>query len=406
MPHSNNIEGSNTSTMAHFRNAFFLLLLFGFLFIALRGAFPFPEDFSPFGYAAASLIAFYKLIRVKNARAFWIYLAIPLLALLGFLEEISFGVESGFLKPIYWERLDVEIYDLHNFIPFLLRQAGPQIGLRSWDLSLFSQFLLYDVGFLIGGIFLALAQRPKPGRKNDVQRNEMVIRVTFVNIFFLSVLSLFLLFRLPTDPSNVWFLSFSRVRTLTMAVLFSAGLITMLLSLRMMSSSSRQVTVDAVTRLIAREGLAKKVAPAIKGILLLGLLFQLVAPFNAHQERLVQLSRLTPVVMWVLGVAIFFMVFLRALRGEYRYDVIIESTKGTVSKFFQNYPSYIYVAISVFLVLFAQAIDKDMITLNGVLYPSLGGLENWSWWIEEIFEAVGGVFLVIAAFLVPTNSRE
>lgn len=76
------------------------------------------ENMSAALYFGSALLGFFMLLRVKEKKTRIVYLVIPFLGLMGFLEEISFG-ESLFNIQMPWIG-DFKINSLHELIFFAL----------------------------------------------------------------------------------------------------------------------------------------------------------------------------------------------------------------------------------------------------------------------------------------------
>src|SRR5690606_8878868 len=92
--------------LKHFGIALAILSASLLLFSFFPASLPAPEPMSPPTYLVATLLCLAVLLLLRR-KQFWFYLPIPLLSLFAFLEEASYGVESGAVEALTWERHNV-----------------------------------------------------------------------------------------------------------------------------------------------------------------------------------------------------------------------------------------------------------------------------------------------------------
>src|SRR3970282_2767215 len=126
----------------------FLTLLFTFLPFRL----PAPEPLSPWVYLTAAGICLIALIRLrKSGRTILLFMPLLLLSVFGFLEETSYGVESGTVQPIYSQTYHVEVYDIHNFLPVIEQIFNRDLLQEDWNFLMSAQFFRADGAIIMGG---------------------------------------------------------------------------------------------------------------------------------------------------------------------------------------------------------------------------------------------------------------
>ncbi len=356
---------------------------------------PHPEDFSPTVWFFAIGMTFYLLAQTGDRRLFWRYLPIPLLAILGFLEEIAWGVELNLVQPAYLEQFDLTVYVAHNFVPAITRIFLKNIGAEQWHSALFSEFLVIDA--LAIAVVAALLAASRFGTKTwgAVKFRERVLTMGAWLFIVPSLFALWQLLSLPVDPKNAILFGYSLSRLVpitSFAILAIAGLF--------FATKVRNKTVRARSaRLIERLSKSSAIAISLLFVFIAALVFQLIAPLDPPPDRVVQFERLLPLVGWALAVSALLLLVLRAWRGGLRKPLIEYFTP--FRDFFVNNPAYIYAVFAIGLLLFAQGIDKALIPLNKYIVTPNFWVPNWELWIEEMSELVAAVELVAGAFFFP-----
>jgi hypothetical protein len=357
---------------------------------------PHPEDFSPTAWFFAIAMTFYLLFQTGQRRFFWRYLPLPLLAILGFLEEISWGVEIKLFQPLYLEQFDLTVYDAHNFIPAITRIFLKNIGAEQWHSALFSEFLVLDALALV--VVVAFIVILRIGTKNwkAIKFRQRVL-TTAVWLFIIPTLfALWQLLSLPVDPKNAVLFGYSLSRLIPIAFFALLAVAGIAFAAKLRNKTFRARMVKVIEKIADKSQIPPSIAMLVS---FAALLFQLIAPLDPPPDRVVQFERVLPLISWVLAISTLFLLFLRAWRGDLRKPVIEYFLP--FRNFFVNNPAYIYAVFAIVLLLFAQAIDKAYIPLNKYIVTSNFWVPNWELWIEEMSELVAAVELVAGAFFFP-----
>lgn len=352
------------------------LLLFSFL----PGSLPAPEPMSPPTYLVATILCALVLLLLRR-KQLWTYLPIPLISLFAFLEESSYGVESGAVQPLTWERHNVPVYDLHNFVGVLNEVIQIELADAGWHFELGGQLLLTVLAILVVwllfiGLYWLLAKRAKA--------------LPNLHLGFFLALSLFgivYLLSLPADAKGSLLLGYSATRLLLVGGLLAGGLLPLWLWRQPWFAG--WLTSKAITR---------RLLPAALWLAALaGLAFVAWAPLDSAPDKVVLVQRLAAPLLWLLAASgVTGLVLLAASGRLTRLGNWLDRFRKT---FFQTHPAYIYVVAAVLIIVFAQAMDRYLISFKdniSMLHPTG---EDWDYWIEETLELCGA-YLFLAATVV------
>lgn len=356
---------------------------------------PHPEDFSPTVWFFAIGMTFYLLAQTGDRRLFWRYLPISLLAILGFLEEIAWGVELNLFQPAYLEQFNLTVYDAHNFVPAITRIFLKNIGAEQWHSGLSAQFQVIDA--LALAIVAAFIIAIRFGTKNwkALKFRERVLSTAAWLFVVPSVFALWQLLSLPVDPKNAVLFGYSLIRLVLIAAFALLAIASAVFAAKLRNESFRARIIKAVER-----PLKSKLPGVLLFLVFIGaLLFQLIAPLDPPPDRVVQFERVLPLIGWALAISALFLLLSRAWRGGLRKPVM--NYFLSFRNFFVNNPAYIYTVFAIALLLFSQAIDKAYISLNKYIVTPNFWIPNWELWIEELSELVAAVELVAGAFFFP-----
>jgi hypothetical protein len=377
-----------------------LMILSGIAFFFFPGRFPHPEDFSPWGYLAAFLLALFaisRLAREERKRWYWAYAFICLF--LG-LEEISFGVENEWFQPIYWAKYDLTIYDIHNLIPAFLRILASELEVRTWDEALFAVHLLLDGGLILAVITIAsgVGLVFKRSGISAAQRFSWTLIAALMLVS--SLVGLSSLSQLPSDPKNALIAGYSLARLMPMLLMVAWILIVALAVWKWFSTaqSGDPPTINTWS------GLLKNGSRIAALILALGGLAQLISPINANEQQMVLLERVMPILYWGIAQATLVWVLIK-VQDEAFIGGLLELPKRIFGAL-QAHPSGVFMITALGLVAFAQLIDKDWLSVDQLFASVDFWVENWSLYIEEFFEASGGILLAAGTFWISNSIRK
>jgi hypothetical protein len=377
-----------------------LMILSVFAFFYFPGRFPHPENFSPWGYMAAFLLALFaisRLAREERTRWYWAYALICLF--LG-LEEISFGVENEWFQPIYWAKYDLTIYDFHNLIPASLRILAAEIGINTWDETLFAGHLLLDGGLILAAIAIASGVGLVLKRSGESAARRFSGTLIAALMLVSSLWGLSSLSRLPSDPKNALIAGYSLARLLPMLLMVAWILIVALAVWKWFSTA---VSEDQLLT-NAKKGILKNGSRIAALILVLGGLAQLISPINTNVQQMVLLERVLPILYWGMAQASLVWILIKVQDGEL-IRALLELPKRIFGAL-QAHPSGVFMITALGLVAFAQLIDKDWLSVDQLFASVDFWVENWSLYIEEFFEASGGILLAAGTFWFSNSIRK
>ncbi|MEX1071473.1 MAG: hypothetical protein WEC37_02505 [Anaerolineales bacterium] len=360
---------------------------------------PHPEDFSPTAWLFAIGMTFYLLSTTGDRRAFWRFLPIPIIAILGFLEEIAWGVELNLIQPIYLEQFDLTVYDAHNFVPAITRIFLKNIGAEQWHSELFDEFLRIDMlAFLVGLTFI-VALRIGTKKLNANEWRAHILQIGSWMLVLPSTFALWQLLSLPVDPKNAFLFGFSVERLLPIVGFIVLALASAVFAVQMTNPSARTSAAEVIEGSVITEDRPRKIGIFLSAIFVAVILFQFIAPLDPPPDRVVLFERIIPLVGWLFAVTCFLLLAISAWKGGLRKRVIDYFLP--IPRFFIKNPPYIYTFFAIGLILFAQGIDKAYIPLNKYIVTPNFWVPNWELWIEELSEMVAAVELVAAAFYFP-----
>ena len=385
--------------------AFAILAIATAVFLPFPRTIPHPEDISPHVYALAFLFAVFALLLKAKRPSFWLYLPFPLISLFLLLEEISYGVELNWVSPIYVPQLETKIYDVHNLLPEVFRALRRQLGWRNWSTELFAQYVLVDL-FILALIALFIYRL----RRQSAKPGSAKIRQYLLGQFFffsspLPFLAVAWLLWLPKDPRNALLLSLSPVRLAMIIGLVLAGIAFLFLA----AKTQKKEHLKALT-----SSLEKRLTPrsvqlmewGLLAFLFAVLLFQLLIPGHSYPEKTVLLNRLNPLIAWITAQAALLLLFARTWQRRFPHPAAPAPRLPDVQGFLQRHPAYIYLGVALAQVLFAQFLDRGLISINEVIHWPAFWVENWNLVIEELLELTGAFELLAAAFFVTSPNDE
>ncbi|MEX2162552.1 MAG: hypothetical protein WD751_11670 [Anaerolineales bacterium] len=359
------------------------------LFTLFPEVFPHPSEFSSFAYVVAFLAMLKVWLQLVRGKRRWLYLPILILCLLALLDETGFGSEVMDIQPFYSTTLHTEIRDLHNAVSIVFELGSQWLADLRWNATLSDLFLLLDLGLAAAGIAFGWLLRRGPAGKKEAAWQSRAVALIAAFTLVASLAAAAWLLALPQDPKNAMFLGYSAFRLVSMLAVLAPGVALALLVWKR-GATIRPWLGGALKR---RGG---KITQAVLWIALLaGVAYQFYAPLVFLPDDRTRLERITPLVIWVLAVALFWLVGLLAWRGRFR-----RSITDLVTSFFdflKREPAYFYTGAAIFLILIAQLNDKGILPLDE--WIRLPGPRNGAWglWTEEVFEMVGAFLLIVAA---------
>jgi hypothetical protein len=372
--------------------AFMVLAL---IFTPFPNQIPHPEDFSPLVYSAAFVISLVLLIRRQSWRQHWLYATVPLIALFGYLEEVSYGLEGTGAEPFYVDLFQVKAYDVHNLIPGMLRTLRDSLGLHDWSPTLFNEFVWIAVAMLALPVaFFVWARRSDPGKAEPA-----FLRALSTLSLPVSAYAAYLLLALPSDNKGaiLFGLSIERLALLAVFVLALAGAVYLLLSLR--DAARRPALIARVDAWLASDALRRLTCVLALLAGLAGLAFMIWAPAPAFEALIVLLRRLAPLAGWAAALGALALVALPTWLGRYPHPAAERPRR--LQRFLKSQPAFFYVLIGVVLIIFAQLLDRDFFDFNALIHWPEFWVRNWNLQIEEFSEMVGAFLFIFSALLFP-----
>lgn len=379
------------------------LCMFGFLILVFfPRLLPNLDTSGALLFLGAFLIGITRLFRIKSRRARWILLVLPVISLIAFLDEISYGAEFLDIQTLHWDRYNIDVYDLHNLIGYLIEIIGSSaLFQRKFQIDALRHFLLIDGLILILVFaFVAILRYRSSQKGNSALRCRLVYLFLCLSIIagtatFAKVLSI------PPDPKNAWLFGYSKTRIVTMggalAVLLVLLFFVIYLGLR---SDYRRCALERLDNFM--QGKWGKIIRTAASIgIVIGLSYQVVFSFNPFPDYRDFFNRLTPLLAWMLAESILLLLFIQGWRGRLTHPLGFYGRP--VANFFSNYPAYVYLLVAIGLMVFAQLLDQAYL----VLPPSITALTHNSYGpIEELSEFMASVLLFLSAFLVTAPGEK
>lgn len=366
----------------HLGFASLIVVLVYLLFTLLRKSLPSPEMLSPFAYLLAFGVLFRAYLRVDRSKDTRLHFLIMALCGFAFLDEISYGVEPGFVQPIYVEKYNVYIYDLHNLIGLVIELVQIFLSENRWNSGLFSRFLQMD------SLAIALSLVYLFSLRRNLQTKQLTSRIlkqltTF--LFIAGLLSIVSLASLPADPKNAWLLSYSRSRIAMMTGIFVLSATPMLVLgyLRKVrggakSLHSRLDAVFSTKKILRRLTLGSIVATFA------ALIYQFSTPFVLYPDQKTIIERVNPMMAWILFSFLLLLTAVQAWKGKLTRP--LRGYTEPIRIYLQNNPALIYALFAIILVVVAQVNDKGWVLIGELFAFPDSGVLDWGWWTEEVFE--------------------
>jgi hypothetical protein len=392
------------STLFYVGVAFVILLISFLLFSLFPRTIPEPEITSPWAYVVALLLLVIAFIRMRDRSLILRYLPIPLLAFFALGEEVSYGVESGFWDALHWDALDLPVYDAHNLVPALYRLMLERLGLRNWDSATFSQFLLIDLLIAALAIGFVIALRYRAGKLKLPNWRDRVLQFSAAIAIVLPLLAIGYLLTLPRYASNAILLGFSASRLAAILALLLVAAAALWLTLALRNKKTLAVWRAKIENFLNNKTTNRLLGFALGFSVVAILLFQAVSSFNTTPEKIVLLERVTPLAAWALAQALLLWLALLAWNGRMRQPLV--RALDPLRAFFVAHPAYVFVAFAAFIIVISQAFDKGWISVNEIINISSFWVDNWNYWIEEIFETTAAFEFAAASFLLPRASAK
>lgn len=375
------------ATQKHLILAFSLVLGLYVLYTVFKAILPSPDVLSPFAYLiafSASLIAYIRLEDRQNAR---IPLFVLILCGLAFLDEISYGVEPGFVNPIYVEKYNVYIYDLHNLIGLSIELIQIFLEENNWNTALFSKFMQIDLlAILLSAAYIiVLRSRQKENRLKEQILFQLTIFLLITGLF--SILSLALL---PADPKNAWLFGYSRSRVAIMAgILLLSSFPIVLIGYFKRVSNAKQLSGSRIQEVLNSQSSLQRLRALALAAIVAGLIYEFWTPFITYPDQKVIVDRITPIVTWALFSSVLLLSAIQAWKGKVTRSM--KSYVDPIREFFEDNPALIYATTAVLIIIVAQVNDKGWVLLgNYFTVPSIR-ITDLGWWTEEVFEFTAAI---------------
>jgi hypothetical protein len=359
---------------------------FAFTFIVYEG--PTPEILSPWLYLVAAGVCLVQLFRLPQRRRIWIYLPILLLCILGFLEETSYGVESGGAQAIYSETYNVEIYDVHNLIPILEQILTKDMQRADWNFALSNQYLVADGVALLAALFLLIGVTHRSNQPQG-QQTLQALAIAFVA---LGLAAAAWLLSLPGDSKNAVLLGYSAQRLLMLLALLLAAAAPLWAAFRPKAAA-------AIDKVLAVRRNRWLLTLFFAVLLIAGLAYQVLSPLRAADASLALIQRLNPLIHFGFAAALLLLFAIHAWHGG------LQRLLGRMWSFIIENPAYVFVAFCILTIIFTQAMDQDRISLREYIGFANPWGEDWNYWLEELWEMTAALQLLAAALVFPTQKK-
>ena len=386
----------NYPLSAHIGIALITLLLLTVLFTFLPYRLPTPENLSPWVYltAAGSILISLVLMR-KAGRGLWVFGPFLLLSILGFLEEVSYGVESGSVEPIYSETYNVNIYDVHNLLPILATAFTKELENIGLNSSMTAQFLRAD-GLLIAGLVIfCIAIQFGTRKEKPTAIPRRVFQFLLLSLILATLAATGWLLSLPAEARNSFALGFSLSRLAMILAMLLVGVVTPAFGL-VAGQARTDGIVKKLSSILVTRKLRTIAVVALWSFLLFGIAYQIWASLVSFTGQIAILERMNPPVVWITALCALTLLAIPAWQGG--MQTRISNVVAQIKTFFVNYPIYIYAVFCILLVGFAQLMDQDRISLAQYIAFQNPWGEEWNYWLEETFEMIGAFELLVATF--------
>jgi hypothetical protein len=357
-----------------------------FTFIVYEG--PTPEILSPWLYLVAAGVCLVQLFRLPQRRRIWIYLPILLLCILGFLEETSYGVESGGAQAIYSETYNVEIYDVHNLIPILEQILTKDMQRADWNFALSNQYLVADGVALVAALFLLIGVTH---RSNQAQ-GQQTLQAVAIAFVVLGLAAAAWLLSFPGDSKNAVLLGYSAQRLLMLLAILLAA------AAPLWAGFKPKITA-AIDKVLASRRNRWLLTLLLVVLLIAGLAYQVLSPLRATDANLALLQRLNPLIHFGLAATLLLLLAIHAWHGG------LQRLLGRAWSFVVENPAYVFVALCILTIIFTQAMDQDRISLREYIGFANPWNEDWNYWLEELWEMTAALQLLAAALVFPTQKK-
>ena len=384
----------NITPQAHIGAALALIALLTALFTFLPFRLPAPEPFSPWVYLAAAGICLVALFRSrKSRRRILLYIPLLLLSIFGFLEETSYGVESGTFPPIYSETYHVQVYDVHNLLPVLEQIFNRDLQQADWNFQMSAQFFQVDGSLILGLALFSLASVWVSRKEKPDNIPFQVFRLTAITLILITIIAIIWLASLPAESKNSFLLGFSVTRLAIIVGLFILGVF--LPAFALVSKIRSETAVRKISDWLSFKKVRWALTITLIGGLLVALAYQFWAPLVTKTGQIAILERLNPLIIWITTAGTLLLITLAVWRGGLQI-FMIRLARG-IRVFFTEHPAYIYAIVCIVIVGFAQLMDQGIISLaQNINFRNPWG-EEWNYWLEETFEMSGAFELAAAA---------
>jgi len=319
-----------------------------------------------------------------------------LLSVFGFLEETSYGVESGTVQPIYSQTYHVEVYDIHNFLPVIEQIFNRDLQQADWNFLMSAQFFRADGTIIMGVALFCLTAQWLTRREKPADIPNRVFQLTALALILFTLLAVIWLISLPADLKNNFLFGFSLTRLATIAGLLILGVMVPVFA--MLSGTRTNNIIQKIGSQLSSKKV-RVVTSAILGIaLIIAIAYQFWAPLVTHTGQIAVLERVNPVILWVTANLMLLLIALAAWNGA--LQGFFTRLGNRIKTFFADNPAYIYAIFCVVIVGFAQLMDQGFISMAEYIHFQNPWGEEWNYWLEETFEMTGAFELVAASLLL------
>lgn len=380
----------------HTAVALLILLVAYAAFTLLPGLLPHPEDFSPWAYLPAVVLLLLACLRLNKRTAHkWAYWLIFALCLLAFLDESGYGVEIFGTRPWHIQRYNVDIHDIHSLLGLGWELLLNWLAKMGWSERIFADMLAFDAALLLGAFAFSVLARHKLAGKKEAAWQQRIQELALTAWVVSCLAAVSALLHLPSDPKNALLFGYSAARLASMAALLAAGGVPLLIAIGRPGDWRRGARRfgDWMRRAPGR------VYAAAGVLLVLGLAFELYAPFVYLPDQQIFVQRIAPLALWLCAAGALLLLTALLWAGRLRQP-LGRAAAGWLANV-RSEPAFFYAAFAVLLIAIAQLIDLEYIPLNSWIQTPDFHVKLWGLWTEETFEMVAAFEFMAAAFVFP-----
>jgi len=376
-------------------HSFFAIWLLILLFVVWTFSWfdlPQPDDVGPIFFLAATLVSSFKVLRIKKRKDIRVYLLIPLFSLFGLLEEIGYGWELDLVDPLVIPGIERQITDIHNILLVALWAIQDFLESISWNGELFQQSINMDIHLLLIALAAFIVHKSAQANSKSFSFGAFVL-IQIIALLAVSVASIFV-------PISQQFGGNFQYRSIAVLQVSAFVISLALMYFFLLGQYGAQNQSASIMENKIQQSQKKRAIILVK-ILAFMTILQFLSAVGAVFSNLHMAERFLPVLSLITGNILLHLVGINIM-GLSEYPVKpITRFLNRVLDFLSEYPSYIFITIAGMEIFIAQLIDTELVSVRDYLSLSEQWLDGLNSWIEETFEAIAGIQLVLAAFFIP-----